>query len=369
MFSNGNNKGYSLVEVMVAIAILPFVLAAVYAGYLSMETTRSVQGQVTDMQRNARSAMHAILQDLRQSGYGMTEMPDIPIWQYSSEATGGGTDPGATIPVYAVKSPMNDIFLYGKTQLASTDSVELYFNTYASQNTAPLKVDGTKTNQISASITFMNDLGGLNVGDIVVAYDYTTSPAQALVYEITDVDPPPGTVKIGHNPGQSGTVNAPGGEIPFTSNWTENTNVLNLNLTSGSWIGYFVDSNNNLIRSAKKRIGTEWKTDQKKVASGIEDLQIEYTFKNGSTRELPTVSTWNGAIPPTEDGTYGPTKIRSISIGIIARTAKPDPKYTDTTVYRLKNGVEHSGGNYRRMILTSEVALRNLMAKDNNTSP
>ncbi|MBI1920890.1 MAG: PilW family protein [Geobacter sp.] len=367
MCSYEDNRGFTLVEILVAIAILPIILAGVYAGYLSMETTRNVQGQVTEMQRNARSAMHMILQDLRQGGYGMTEMPDIPIWQYYKESD-GSTE--STIPVYAVKSPMNGIFLNGQTQLTNTDSVELYFNTYASQNTAPLKVDGTKTNQIEASLTFMNDVGGLNVGDIIVAYDYTTTPPQALVYEVTSVDPPPGTVKIGHNAGQSGTVNAPGGFIPFTQNWTGNTNILNLNLSSGSWIGYFVDSNNNLVRSVKKRVGTDWVTEQKKIASGIEDLQIEYTFKDGPIRNLPIVQSWtSGGAVPTEDSTYGPTKIRSISVGIIARTTKSDPKYTDTTVYKLKDGVAHSGGGYRRMVLTSDVALRNLMAKDNNQAP
>lgn len=64
-----NQKGFTLIEVMVAIAIFAIVMATVVAAFQSQLTAHITQQQMADMQQNARGAMSIIKQDLRMAGW------------------------------------------------------------------------------------------------------------------------------------------------------------------------------------------------------------------------------------------------------------------------------------------------------------
>lgn len=64
-----NNSGFTIVELMVAMAISIAVLAAIYAAYTSQQRTYVVQEQVSEMQQNLRSALHFLSSEIRMAGY------------------------------------------------------------------------------------------------------------------------------------------------------------------------------------------------------------------------------------------------------------------------------------------------------------
>lgn len=65
---NGN-KGFSLIELMVVIALSSIVAAAIYSFYDYYQKTYIVQEGIVTMQQNLRSAMYCMENDIRMAGY------------------------------------------------------------------------------------------------------------------------------------------------------------------------------------------------------------------------------------------------------------------------------------------------------------
>ncbi|HBL54102.1 MAG TPA: hypothetical protein DDZ34_08860 [Syntrophaceae bacterium] len=75
-FSNVKNKptGFSLIELMIAMAVGLVLLAAVYSVFNMQNKELNKQEQITEMQQNARMAMAMISRDLTMAGYGPSSM-------------------------------------------------------------------------------------------------------------------------------------------------------------------------------------------------------------------------------------------------------------------------------------------------------
>jgi len=63
-----NEGGYTIVELLVAIAITGVFLAAIYSAYFSQQRATLAQEQVSGMQRNLRSAMYFMEKEIRMAG-------------------------------------------------------------------------------------------------------------------------------------------------------------------------------------------------------------------------------------------------------------------------------------------------------------
>jgi prepilin-type N-terminal cleavage/methylation domain-containing protein len=66
-------RGLTLVELVVAMAISFIVIAAVYRSFTSQQKTYALQDQVAEAQQSARVAMNILMRDLRMAGYGKPE--------------------------------------------------------------------------------------------------------------------------------------------------------------------------------------------------------------------------------------------------------------------------------------------------------
>ncbi len=64
-----NEKGFTLVELLVAMAIAGVLLAGVYTAFTKQRQTYSTQDQVSYAQQNLRAAMHILATEIRQAGY------------------------------------------------------------------------------------------------------------------------------------------------------------------------------------------------------------------------------------------------------------------------------------------------------------
>jgi type IV pilus assembly protein PilW len=67
-----NQKGFTLVELLVAMAIAGIVMAAGYSMYISQQKAYQTTEEVTALQQNLRSAMYFIEHDMRMAGYNPT---------------------------------------------------------------------------------------------------------------------------------------------------------------------------------------------------------------------------------------------------------------------------------------------------------
>jgi len=64
-----NEKGITLIELLVALVIAAITLAGVYKVFISQTRTYAIQDQVVEVQQNVRSAMEILLRDLRMTGF------------------------------------------------------------------------------------------------------------------------------------------------------------------------------------------------------------------------------------------------------------------------------------------------------------
>ncbi len=65
-------SGFTLVELLVSMAIVGIVLGAIYSLFISQSRTSSVQEQVVTMQKNLRAAIYFMEGEVRMAGYDPT---------------------------------------------------------------------------------------------------------------------------------------------------------------------------------------------------------------------------------------------------------------------------------------------------------
>ncbi|MDK9709051.1 MAG: PilW family protein [Desulforhopalus sp.] len=67
--SISENKGFTLVELIITMGISLFVMGVVYTAYAAYQRQYSSQTQVVEMQQNIRSAINFMMDDIRMAGY------------------------------------------------------------------------------------------------------------------------------------------------------------------------------------------------------------------------------------------------------------------------------------------------------------
>lgn len=70
--NNTSSKGFTLVELLIAMALMSIITIAVYQLYISQYKTWVAQDLVTEVQQNARISIDTISRDLLMTGYGVT---------------------------------------------------------------------------------------------------------------------------------------------------------------------------------------------------------------------------------------------------------------------------------------------------------
>lgn len=68
----GGNRGFSLIELLVATALFATVIAMIYTAYRMQQRSQMAQEIMADMQQSLRAAMFRIENDIRMAGYDPT---------------------------------------------------------------------------------------------------------------------------------------------------------------------------------------------------------------------------------------------------------------------------------------------------------
>jgi len=68
----GTNKGFTLIESLIALAVGTVLLTSIYNFYISQRKVHAVREQIAEMQQNARIGMALMTRELRMAGYNPT---------------------------------------------------------------------------------------------------------------------------------------------------------------------------------------------------------------------------------------------------------------------------------------------------------
>lgn len=63
--------GFSLVEILVAMALMGIIMTAIFNLYLGTERNADTQDRIADVQQNVRFAMDQVVRDIRMAGFAM----------------------------------------------------------------------------------------------------------------------------------------------------------------------------------------------------------------------------------------------------------------------------------------------------------
>ncbi|MDD4129602.1 MAG: prepilin-type N-terminal cleavage/methylation domain-containing protein [Desulfuromonadaceae bacterium] len=106
-----NKNGFSLVEILVVIAMLGIVMGAVYTLFITHQRTAYTSDETVEVQQNLRIAMDAVTKDLRMAGMLVNAISTTPIMATTDNT--GPKDPTADLipgpdPGLGAESPGSD---------------------------------------------------------------------------------------------------------------------------------------------------------------------------------------------------------------------------------------------------------------------
>ncbi len=112
-----SNKGFTLVELMVAMVLTTIIGAVLYTSFTSQQRIYTTQGQVVEMQQNIRAAMAVLAREIMLAGYdpentgafGITDIANNTITFNIDKDSNGELDDDETITYDLFDSPADTI--------------------------------------------------------------------------------------------------------------------------------------------------------------------------------------------------------------------------------------------------------------------
>ena len=322
-------RGFSLVELMVAMVITLILLAGIGQIFLSSKKSYTLQDSLSRIQETGRYAMDTLTQDLRRAGYwgGNSDINEITGTQTKYNEDGNCLGSGDTKwarmldkKVFGLDDNRTNYPCLPTTTLPAQDVLVVRF-------AAPWQVGGITTPDFGTTdfnANYLNQFflrsslfeGRLFIGsegsdpaNDITAAGVRTSELVSRVYFVN-----PATT--------SGTGKCGGGTMP---------SLFRLGLVNGS-------------------------PTVEEVAYGVERLQVQYGL------DIPPQ---DGSVDSYVDANADPAaamwdQIIAVRIWLLVRAECPDHSYTNTTIYSMAGAdLPAFNDNYRRKLYTSTVRLRN----------
>jgi type IV pilus assembly protein PilW len=332
--SSNSQKGYTLIELLVAMALALVVLAAVYKTFKSQHDSFIIQDQLAAMQQNLRGAMHILTQDLQLAGFYTNFDRNTRTLDWDNHDNDDDTSTG-TEAIRPLIYAGDNVSAAGDDIKDNTDTITIVKSGSEIRSLKPGEC-ATSGGSGTATIFLSNwvDGGGITRdaldldGDGNVDLNTSTKKYGLLVKndlrtaEFFEVQ-------------MSGSNILPEGGL--ANSYTTGDLICRVDV-----ILYKVDAQDNLVR---RNLGKEVSDTPNIVAENIDNLQFCYQLNNGS---------W------TDDPAGSEARVRAVEVFMLARSAHTHRGFTDTQTYTMGNGPVTPNDGFRRKLLCSTVKTRNI---------
>jgi type IV pilus assembly protein PilW len=343
-----HERGFSLIELMIALGIGLFLLAGLFYIYSNAAQSFRTQSALAYMQSNARFAFEIMGVDIRQAGFFPTRKDETPVNIVNTlTSCNNNLKDLFSIPLVGYESSEPpDVCTTASTTacyLANTDSLTVV----RADNENRFKVSTYTPGAFTLALASWPS-NPPEVGEIFLA----TDPSHAAVFQVDTITPPSLTFGVGGaaSPGNSG---ADLGVFNGTSS---------LVLMRLSGVSYYIGLNPAgepaLYRDKMTRSGTSADGDKEELIQGVEDMEITYGVDTNDPVDRNVNAYWTATqVAAGTDGTLtmpaagAPSsywrRVLSVRITLTLVSAQDERVATTTSDRRL------------RRTFTNTIAVRN----------
>lgn len=300
------NQGFTLVELLVAMAIAAVILTAIFKTFKSQQDSYVVQSQLAMTQQNVRGAMQLISRDIQMAGYYTNFETSIITMDWD--------DMGGDESMHPIIYARDNISAVGD---GIKDNTDLIVIVKASMENGRQLASGEAASGTTASST-LRDAGNLTENKFALLVKNDLSRAE--FFRVTNST---GIITLSKS---------------LVESYTEDDWIFRADI-----IIYYVDDADpdhpNLMR---RNLGNN---EQAQVmAEDIDNIQFRYVLDDGSK---------------VESG-FNEREVRAVEIYLLARTRHIIRGYTDPNRYKFANIDETPGDGYRRRLLKALIKTRNI---------
>jgi type IV pilus assembly protein PilW len=318
------DQGFTLVELMVAMAISLVVMGAIFLTFKSQQDSYIIQAQITATQQNLRSAMYILTRDIQMAGYYTNFDTDTYTrdWDDVDDDDDPTTGTDVIRPlIYA----QNNVNVVGDNIKDNTDVIVIV---KASSEGRRLGVGEDATaGIITLTSRDLDGDGDDDLNDTGKKYGVLAKEDLSAA-EFFEVD------------SAAGNITPPSG---LTQNYGVDDWIFRADV-----IIYRVDENATNPSLRRRNFGQD-NGNYQVVAENIDNLQFRYLDSSTSP------STW------VDDPSGSEPNVRAVEISLLARTANTNRGYTDTNTYNIGDNPNPTPNDaYRRKLLCSIVKTRNI---------
>jgi type IV pilus assembly protein PilW len=309
--------GFTLVEVMSALAILAVAMTAVFATFTTQQKSFTIQNRVVEMQQNLRQAAEYMVRDIRLAGYGIPDNVTVP---------NGAIAAGVT----TMRS------LYATDSTTGPDQIYVLYLYDMDDSQPPTTVTAQVSSPYSSSTPFsVSSTAGFIPMDLVFVTDGLKADLFQADNGATVANP------VLHT---QGNFNASANHGSFPASGYAAGSVF----SKARLVRYFID---NTTDPSHPTLMVDRLTGEgaQPLADDIEDMQLTYGL---DTNADGVVDTWT----PTPAAT---TQIRQVRLQLLARTRIPDKGWSETRPALGNRAAGTTADGYRRRIVDVVVDVRN----------
>lgn len=347
------SRGFSLVEIMVAMALSMLLLGGVVAIFASSRSSYETTERLSRIQENGRFALDQMTRDIRQTGYvGCSRSPthlstslnnsDLLQWNFLGSAVSGYESVGTGTWSPAIDSSIT----------SPADDSDVLVLRIPEPNSTPLRLQSDMVNNSANLIVPNTANSGLDQGDVAVAYScearayfYVTSFEDGVIEHQTGL--PTGSPIAGTN-----FVGNQVADISYA--FRRNAEVLPMQT-----VVYYVRQSSSVDSGGPADAKSLWRrvalNDPEELVEGVQQMQLEFG------RDTTGDSLVDDYKPADEVTDWD--RVYSVRVAILQRSLEEYGTDKDVETYQLLDSPAIGPFNDRRLreVFTSTTSIRNLV--------